>query len=67
VSTTPTEPEAPDPTLSTDAEHSSYASVEPEPDNPPAGPRVEQTLGKPAEAAPPKKTSSSSSSSGASS
>ena len=69
-STDPNELEAPDPTLSTDADDSTYASVEPEPDNPPAGKRVEQTLGHPTEADPkssPKKASTSSSSSSASS
>jgi hypothetical protein len=58
------DPEPPDPLLSTDAAHSTYASVDPEPDNPPAGERVEQTLGYPTETAPQtSKTSTKSSSS----
>jgi hypothetical protein len=38
-----------DPLLSTDSEHSTYASVDPLPDNPPAGARVEETRGYPVE------------------
>jgi hypothetical protein len=65
VSETPTELEAPDPTLSTDAADSTYAAAEPLPDNPPAGSRVEQTLGKAgADTKSAKKASSPSSSSG---
>lgn len=41
----------PDPTLSRDAQHSTYEQAPVDPDvNPPAGPGVIQTLGKPAEA-----------------
>lgn len=55
----------PDPTLSSDAADSTYAEVVPEEEtNPPSGPHVEQTLGKPAGAAksPAKKASSTGSS-----
>ena len=43
-----TELEAPDPTLSSDAADSTYAAATDVPEtNPPSGPAVEQTLGKP--------------------
>lgn len=47
MSTDPTNLEADDPLLSTDSAHSTYAAVDPEPDNPPAGTRVEETRGYP--------------------
>lgn len=48
MSTDPTELEAPDPSLSLDANDSTYAQAsDSEPQNPPSGPRVEQTLGQP--------------------
>jgi len=52
----------PDPTLSLDAAHSSYApaSATKEAQNPPPGPSVEQTLGTPTAPAATKKSSSSS-------
>jgi hypothetical protein len=46
----PPELEAPDPTLSSDARDSTYApaaETKEASENPPSGPRVEQTLGKP--------------------
>jgi hypothetical protein len=62
--------QGPDPTLSSDANDSTYAVVtDDEPQNPPSGHRVEQTLGKPSGSptapAPVKKTSTSSSTSSA--
>jgi len=43
------EPQGQDPTLSRDAQHSTYAAAPEDPDAgfPPPGPAVEQTLGKP--------------------
>jgi len=57
--------EAPDPTLSLDAAHSTYEEqpATKEAVNPPPGPTVIQTLGTPSEATPAKKSASSSSSS----
>lgn len=53
--------------LSRDATHSTYAAdPDAEEQNPPSGPQVIQTLGKPAETAAPKSSRSSSSSSSSS-
>jgi hypothetical protein len=43
----PSELAAPDPTLSSDANDSTYAEAEVPETNPPSGSHVEQTLGKP--------------------
>lgn len=46
----------PDPTLSRDAEHSTYAEAEQEEQVPPLGTATEQTLGVPGETAAPRRS-----------
>jgi len=68
VTDAPTELEAPDLTLSSDARDSTYAQADVPEQNPPAGPQVVQTLGKPgagaSEPTPQQKTTRSSTSKG---